>query len=112
MTAAAGFHETPHRFRAEWIPPAEVVEDRDTFWVRTDGYRVADGLVDHGPGHFVRVSFAVLWIDPVREHNSFQSARANGFDDGRIRRCIHMHAGQRFDDRAALHFVVIDADDG
>ena len=49
---------------------------------------------------------------PLESTMPFVPFRANRFDDGRIGGRIRFDAGQRFDNGSALHFVIVDANDG
>src|SRR5438270_4683602 len=59
----------------------------------------------------IRVMLAQLRVDAAGEHDAAWALRAERLHDDGIRRAVVHGAGQRLDDRPALHFVVVDAND-
>ena len=124
VAALRAAHQAAQPVGQVGVAPAEVVEQGDLVGVGADGHAVAHRLVDGGPGHGVGVERAVGRVDAGRErdpavHAAGPVAAAVGSAAAK-RQVQHRGVGtaprrprpdERLDHRAALHLVVVVADD-
>ncbi len=108
-------HHRAESIRQAGIAPAEVIENGDLVGVCANRHQITHCLIHRRPGHRIRINRAVLRTKPIRERDSFHPLalciQGEGNNHRRITRPVIIHAHQRLDRRAALHLMIVTADD-
>ena len=117
VQGAVGPHQLGQLVRAvrrlvgkDRVAPAKVVEPGHDREVGAHGHGVAHPLVDGRRRHVIGVDVRVARADAVGDDHPFEGIEQRPDHRG-VRRTVVGHAGERLDHRAALHLVVVLADD-
>ena len=67
VTTACRLEKTTQTIWQGWIAPTKIIENCNPVWVSTNRHRIPHSFVHRSPRHRIRLEFAVLWADTVRE---------------------------------------------
>src|SRR5579864_5808115 len=73
MTALCTPHQRAKPVRLVGITPAEIIEQRHSIRIGSDGNGVAHSLVYSRPGHRIRVDLTIEWADTGGQDHALSS---------------------------------------